>query len=391
LIRYGRDSIFMMLSRFIFDIDYFRYSGSYENNDTKPEIMNRKPKLNNFDDEVVYCLGHEMIPTWEYYGMERLVVSAKTLLEFQEQPLPEQVRAWTKKREREDVQPSKRIIRNSRVRESRQGDDQILARFPDLTYIRSGEAEMLLGDYVVACPEGHFLLLAPDVSRPAGETAHLEAPYPGKKCEIWWFQSYGNDDYIALSVCYSEGDKHINSGQYYMVRERYVGQLFHIFAQEVMTRPEGYEKTGSALLQSFLTIFLREIKEGRFENRGTVEALPKTADRSEPPIEMAKHYIDKNLNHPITIDIVARAVFMTRTNFIREFKEETGQTFREYLTDRRLAEAQYWLLQETCPIEAVSRLIGLKHSRFHELFQERFGMTPTQFRKERRMTETGKL
>jgi AraC-like DNA-binding protein len=354
--------------------------------------MRRQARASNFDEEVIHCLSHEMIPTWEYYGVERLLVTAETRDEFQKQPLPKVVRTWDKKPEPENSLPSrKRSHRKSRILEAVFEEDQIRVRFPDLIYIRSGETEMQIGDYIVSCPEGHFILLRPDVLRPAGETTHLQKPYEGKQCEIWWFHSQGYDGYVALSICYSEGDKHINSGQYYMVKERLLGHLYHIFAQEALTKPDDHERTSFALLQSFLVMFLREIKAGHFDNRGTIEAMSQSSVTSGPPIEMAKEYIEKNLSYPITIDIVARAAFMTRTNFIREFKAETGQTFREYLTQRRLAEAQYWLLQDSCPIEAVGKLIGLKHSRFHELFLERFGMTPTQFRKSKRLTKSGKL
>jgi AraC-like DNA-binding protein len=354
--------------------------------------MRRQTRPGNFDEEVIHCLSQEMIPTWEYYGTQRLLVSAQTRSEFEEQPLPKVVRVWDKKPEHQSSLSSpKRSHRKSRILEAVSEEDQMRVRFPDLIYIRSGETEMQFGDYIVSCPEGHFILLRPDVMRPGGETSHLQEPFEGKQCEIWWFHSQGYDGYVALSVCYSQADKHINSGHYYMVKERLLGHLFHIFAQEVLEKPEEHEKTSFALLQSFLTFFTREIKAGRFDNRGSVEAMAQSVVRSGPPIEMAKEYIEKNLNYPITIDIVARAAFMTRTNFIREFKAETGQTFREYLTQRRLAEAQYWLLQDTCPIEAVGKLIGLKHSRFHELFLERFGMTPAQFRNSKRMTKSGKL
>src|SRR5690606_34990935 len=128
----------------------------------------------------------------------------------------------------------------------------------------------------------------------------------------------------------------------------------------------------------FLLLFLREMKEGRFYNRG-VDNLPKAATMASSPIDMARQFIDKNLNHPLTIDIVAQAVFMGRTNFSRQFRKETGQTFSEYLTDRRLEEAKHWLTQESCTIDVVCKFIGLKNSRFHQLFRQRFGMTPKEF------------
>lgn len=336
--------------------------------------------MHNFDEEVIFCLERQIIPAWEHYGTERLAVNTPSLAEFLAQPLPEEIEAW----EKEESTPAPRAklpYRESRVLKSWLEEDQISIRYPDLIYVRSGVAEFRFGDYVVRCPQGHFLLLSPVVARPAGERPHLEEPAEGKECEVWWFNSFGERNYIALSVCYSAGKEHVNSGEYYVVTDPHLSRVFQAFVREVSQRVEGYKKTGAATLQSFLIMLLREIKEGRFYNRG-VDNLPKSAQRKESTIEMAKHYINQNLNHPLTIDTVAQVVFMTRTHFIREFKKETGQTFREYLTERRLEEALYWLSHDHHSIGAVSHYIGLKSSRFHQLFLERFGTTPAEYRKQ---------
>lgn len=337
-------------------------------------------KAGNFDDEVIFCLERQMIPDWERYGMDHLAVSANTLNEFRAQPLPEQMRIWKKKRKNPKAIKHKGAASSSSIIESWPEDDQESLRFPVLTYVRTGQAEFQIGDYVIQCPRGHFLLLAAGVPQPAGETPHLEEPRQGKECEIWSLMSTGNSDFAILSICYSVEERHVNSGQYYIVNDRQVAQLFHLFSQEVMGGTEDHAKTSFAVLQTFLILFLRQIKANRFYNRG-VNNLPKSASASASPIETARQYIDKNLNHPLTIDIVAQAVFMARTNFSRRFRQETGQTFCGYLTERRLEESKHWLLQEACSIDVVCKFVGLKSSRFHQLFRQHFGMTPTEFRK----------
>ena len=333
-----------------------------------------------FDQEVIFCLERQIIPAWERYGMDHLAVSAKSLREFCNQPLPEQMRAWPKKRNSKKVIKNRGRASNNSIIESWPEDDQVNVRFPMLIYVRSGQAEFQLGDYVALCPQEHFLFLSPGVPRPAGERPHLEEPRHGKKCEIWWLRSVGHDDHVALSVCYSEGAQHTNSGQYYIVNDPCVVQLFHVFSQEVASEELHHQKTSFTSLQTFLFLFLREIKAGRFYNRGE-NNLPRSAAGTTSSIEMARQYIDKNLNHPLTIDTVAQAVFMARSNFTRQFHQETGQTFCAYLTERRLEEARHWLVNESCSIDVVCKFVGLKNSRFHQLFQQRFGMAPGEFRR----------
>jgi AraC-like DNA-binding protein len=337
-------------------------------------------KTGNFDEEVIFCLERQMIPAWDHYGMDHLVTSEMTLQEFCKQPLPEQIRACKKKRLSNKPVRNKLASKSNRVIEAWPDEDMHSLRMSSLVYVRAGQADIRLADYMVQCPQEHFLLYRAGVPRPAGKTPFLEEPRQGKQCEIWWFHPTGHNDFISLSVCYSVEDQQTNSGQYYIVSDPHVSQLFHIFVEEMTNRPTDYRKTSAALLGTFLRLFLREIKADRFHNRG-VDNLPRSAAAADSPIEMARQYIDKNLNHPLTIDIVAQAVFMAKTNFPRQFREETGQTFRAYLMERRLEEAKHWLTREACSIDVVCKFVGLKNSRFHQLFQQRFGMTPMEFRK----------
>jgi AraC-like DNA-binding protein len=236
-----------------------------------------------------------------------------------------------------------------------------------------------LGDYVAACPQNHFLLLKAGEPHPAGRRPHLEPPREDRSCEVWRFKCNMND-FVTLSMCQSEGNQHSNSGHYYIVENSQVVQLFHLFCAEACEPDAERQTTCFAALQLFLHLFLREIKAHRFHNRG-VDNLPRFAAGSATTIEMARQYIDKNLNHALTIDIVAQAVFMSRTNFTHQFRRETGQSFNQYLTGRRLEQASHWLLREGCSIQEVCKFVGLKNSQFHQLFKHRFGMTPTEFRR----------
>lgn len=332
----------------------------------------------NFDDEVVYAIERQMLPCWERYGFDRLFVSALTLPELREQALPERVAAWERKRE------SRKTLKHHRfpVVKHWLEEDQHSVSFPCLVYVRAGQAEFRIADYVVQCPGEHFVLLRPGVPRPAGERPFLEEPREGKHCELWWFQPRGNgvDARITLFVTKSMGEAEINSGHYYIVSEQRISYLFQYFVEELLGSLPKPGKPPQVLLHAFLLLFLQEMKAGRFYNRGTTD-LPKSAYKTASPIEMARQYIEKNLNHPLTTDIVAQAVFMARTSFVKRFRDETGMTFHDYLTEKRLEQAQYWLKQEGYPIEAIYTFVGLKQSRFHELFRARFGMTPLEYRK----------
>lgn len=334
----------------------------------------------SFDEEVAFCIEHQMIPTWDLHGLNRLAVSAPTLQEFRGQSVPKLMAVREKKRQGKRTASRKRSDRSHRIVATWPEDDLESIRFPMVVFVRSGQAELQLGDYVVSCPENHFLLLREGIPQPAGREPHLEEPRANKECEIWWFHFTTNSDFMALSVCYSVENKHVNSGHYYIVENRYLSLFFQFFVEEMVERPDGCDSTVPASFQLFLTSFLREIKAKRFRNRG-IDNVPSPARTSPSPIEMACHYIDNNLNHPLTIDVVAKAVFLARTNFIAQFRTATGKNFREYLVQRRLEESQHWLLNDACSIQDVAILIGLKTSQFYKLFKQHFGMTPLEFRR----------
>jgi AraC-like DNA-binding protein len=338
--------------------------------------MNSPPATANFDQEVIHAIERQMLPCWEHYGLARLVTNADTLAAFVQRPMPEQVNAWVKKRKSRRTQAHNSFP----IIKSWPEDDQHSVRFPALVFVRQGRADFRVADYVISCPQDHFVLLRPGVPRPAGLTPFLEEPRQGKHCELWWFKSMGVTNHVALSVMSSTGDRQVSSGHYYIVNESRTVHQFHSFVDEILNQPSDSGHIATLLLQTFLLMFAREIRAERFYNRG-VDNLPRSVSGAASTIEMACQYIDKNLNHALTIDRVAQAVFMARTNFVRKFQQETGMTFRDYLTQKRLQEAEYWLLQEDCPIEMVGKFVGLKPSRFHQLFREKHGLTPLEYRR----------
>lgn len=336
--------------------------------------------IEDFDQEVEFCLEYQLIPAWEEHGLRYFMTSEQSLEAFESQPLSSGVEIWAKPRTRKRGIRKRHLRRQQQVIEQWPEDDLHSVSLPMLCYVRSGTADVRLGDYVARIPPQHFLLFRPDVPRPAGKTPYYEEPRSHKKCELWRFTLFPENDFTALSVSRSEGETHANSGQYYIVNSPEITQQLFLFTREVMERRPGYERIAPPLLQSFLHLFLREIKEGRFYNRGVSEP-PDFSARIESPIDTAKSYISKNLNRKLTIDIVSRAVFMSRANFTSQFREATGQTFNEYLTNARLQESKLWLERESCSIEVVCKYVGLKSTQFHHLFKHHFGMTPTEYRK----------
>lgn len=84
--------------------------------------------------------------------------------------------------------------------------------------------------------------------------------------------------------------------------------------------------------------------------RSTSPIMPGTMPARVQPI---LKYIDEHLSEDLTVDTIAHALSMSRSNISKIFKEETNSTIHNYITARRIVYAQKLLQQghnvtETC-------------------------------------------
>lgn len=335
------------------------------------------------EEELIPILEKMVIPNLERFKLEHFAATAKTLAEFNAQPLSPFIRTWVKKRcGKRKVARGKRYYGNiSDGTESWPEDGQEVIRYPVLTYVVKGEADFHIGDYVVQCPQGHFLLLSPGVPQPDGMRPHLEGDHlEHRYCEVLWFVALPGTSGVAASICYSKGEKHWHQGEFdhCLVSRPEVVEFFTFFTREIIEKPKDYSKTAQASLYTFLLLFLRELEKGQFYHTAR-SALHANGDSSSS-IGMAQQYINNHINAHLTTATVASAVFMSRTNFMQRFQQETGQTFKQYLTELRLEEAKR-LLESNWSVQMVCKFVGLQPAQFRNLFKKRFGTPPSHFKR----------
>ena len=93
-------------------------------------------------------------------------------------------------------------------------------------------------------------------------------------------------------------------------------------------------------------------------------------------------YIEQNLSRPIGLAEAAAEASLSRSYFSTWFKEKTGGTFCDYLTDRRIEKASSLL--DTRPelrVYEVASRVGLRNEKyFSRLFKSKTGMSPRDYR-----------
>lgn len=99
------------------------------------------------------------------------------------------------------------------------------------------------------------------------------------------------------------------------------------------------------------------------------------------PIKKAVQYIEENFSGQISLQHVADVVHLNPSYFSVLFKQETGLTFSEFVTRKRLALAKQLLLGTSLSIKEVARMAGYGTAKyFTDLFRSRVGTTPGRYR-----------
>ena len=88
-------------------------------------------------------------------------------------------------------------------------------------------------------------------------------------------------------------------------------------------------------------------------------------------------YINSNLFNPLSLDIISERFFISKTHLERKFKLLTGTSVFEYITLKRLAEAQQLLLKGEKATH-VSKICGYnEYSTFYRAYKKNFGVPPS--------------
>ncbi|MCR5650834.1 MAG: helix-turn-helix domain-containing protein [Lachnospiraceae bacterium] len=111
--------------------------------------------------------------------------------------------------------------------------------------------------------------------------------------------------------------------------------------------------------------------------------------RTESTAEVAKRYIEENYVKDISLDDVAGYAEVSPYYLSRIFKEETGETFMEYLTSLRMKKAIELMKDPEYSIKDICSEVGYADPNyFSRIFKKSEGVTPTEYREKILLKET---
>ncbi|MEU8470173.1 AraC family transcriptional regulator [Streptomyces sp. NPDC029006] len=92
-------------------------------------------------------------------------------------------------------------------------------------------------------------------------------------------------------------------------------------------------------------------------------------------------YIHAHLAARITLEDLALQVSLSRYHFLRLFKQTTGMTPHQYLTQQRMEAAKHWLRTRKHPVGRIGQMCGYATAaHFSRAFRKYVGVSPSDYR-----------
>jgi AraC-like DNA-binding protein/mannose-6-phosphate isomerase-like protein (cupin superfamily) len=96
--------------------------------------------------------------------------------------------------------------------------------------------------------------------------------------------------------------------------------------------------------------------------------------------EKALDYIDKNLSYKITADNISDNINTSKRNLYRMFKKNMGRSVNDYVNERKIYLAEYYIKMNLSVTESAS-LVGIENlSQFNKLFHRYLSISPRDYK-----------
>jgi AraC-like DNA-binding protein len=249
-----------------------------------------------------------------------------------------------------------------------------------LVCVIDGTINFQAGNYLLGCKEGDFILIPPRLPYPGDKYLPrlLSSRIPNHPFVLLWMVQYRRGLHCYISR-YENGKRYIDTMENGLFLDGKIIELFDLLMEEATG--EKNDLLCDGLFLAFIVALQREVEEMRYLHPGPVAESEEVTSSKNDFTGQLEDYIKKHLNQPLTSELVARELYMSRAQFVRRIRKETGQTFVEFLNKYRIQQAKTLLVESEWTVQVIAKYIGFKSSTyFHAFFQRQVGCTPGEFR-----------
>jgi AraC-like DNA-binding protein len=278
---------------------------------------------------------------------------------------------------------NQRIYRNTRALAASWPDcglNEVNA--PKLACVLSGYVDFQLGAHAVLCGPGHFIFIPPNLPHPDG-SRNITNTTKSTFCEILYFLPQPDVLQCWFSR-YEAKSPSLRNIENYLITHRHVTELFQILTEEIASNGSKQMGLNGKLLQSFLCIFQREIDAENFQevpHHYEREATLYNLQSEEGFMAHLHQYIQSHLHDRPSLDDAARNAYLSRAQFTRRVRAETGKSFVELLNEHRIETAKNLLGDSDWTVNVIATFVGYRTPHyFQDLFRRKTGLTPNSYR-----------
>jgi AraC-like DNA-binding protein len=242
--------------------------------------------------------------------------------------------------------------------------------------VLKGQMDFQAGNYAVQCGEGFYLLLPPGMPEPDGvKSYHGESTF----CDV--LNIILHPHAVQCFVSHAEHGQRVECLENYLFKNSSLIMIFHTLMKEMFSGRDDSFQIGADLLCAFWATLQRDVNEQMYINPGPVGRPDVMAQKSAGFEADLLHYIQTHLNESLTLENVTRGMYISRAQFARRMRQETGKTFVQFLTDYRIAEAKVLLGDSDWTVTTIAGFLGFKSNNyFQTVFRRATGKTPGQYR-----------
>jgi two-component system response regulator YesN len=138
-----------------------------------------------------------------------------------------------------------------------------------------------------------------------------------------------------------------------------------------------------AALWKVITSFesLDDLRDYILDNLDNLENSRSSLDQSLPMYMEVQRYIHLNCSEPLTLEMISQHVNLSVTYLCSIFKDATGKTINEYITDCRIHRAKRFLETTNMHINEIALASGYSSSSyFIKAFKKSTSVTPHEYR-----------
>jgi AraC-like DNA-binding protein len=237
---------------------------------------------------------------------------------------------------------------------------------PEVAFCVRGRAELALAGNRYALTEGDTAIVAP-------RTPHLERILDRNQgYHLLWIRVA--PDHLGLHASsYSRGNRFQLVGGASIPRSGAMGRCFEAAAEETVVRAPLWIELVRARLIEGLVLAIRHLE--------THGAGLTPEDSKRGMADVAKAFIQSRFSEDLSLEQIAREVYLSPNYFSSLFTQAEGKTVFEYLHEIRLDEARRLLAETEMPIREIARRVGIPSpSYFCRLFKRTVGQTAHVYR-----------